>query len=91
MSGEAFQIDWARRALRSLERMPEKAAAACVEFVYGPLSENPARVGHGLRLELAGKHSAHRGDFRVIYQIDDAAHSVTIIAIEHRSDVYRRR
>ena len=90
MSGDAYPIDWARSALRALERLPEKAANACVEFIYGPLAENPARVGHGLRLELAAKHSARRGDFRVIYEINDAAHSVTIITIEHRSDVYRR-
>lgn len=91
MSDGQYQIAWARSALRALERLPEKAATACVEFIYGPLAENPSRVGHGLRLNLAGKHSARRGDFRVIYEIDDTTSAVTIIAIEHRSDVYRRR
>jgi mRNA-degrading endonuclease RelE of RelBE toxin-antitoxin system len=36
-------------------------------------------------------HSARRGDFRVIYQIDDHERIVTIVAIDHRSDVYRSR
>ncbi len=66
-------------------------ASACIEFAFGPLAENPQRVGHPLRLELEGKYSARRGDFRVIYQIDEAVRAVTIVAIEHRSDVYRRR
>ncbi|MGH9213115.1 MAG: type II toxin-antitoxin system RelE family toxin, partial [Acidimicrobiales bacterium] len=39
----------------------------------------------------AGKHSARRGDFRVIYEIDDNRHRVTVVAIDHRSDVYRPR
>ncbi len=91
MSSESYDVDWTRTALRALARLPEKAASACVESIYGPLAENPARFGHELRLELAGKHSARRGDFRIIYQIDNAAHSVTINAIDHRSDVYRPR
>lgn len=91
MSRPAYEIDWARSALRCLDRLPEKAASACIEFVYGALAENPQRVGAELQLELTGKRSARRGDFRVIYEIDEEALVVTIIAIAHRSDVYRRR
>jgi mRNA interferase RelE/StbE len=29
------------------------------------------------------------GDYRVIYQIDDAMKTVTVIKVGHRSDVYR--
>lgn len=57
-----------------------------MEFIYGPLAENPRRVGKALRFELEGLHSARRGDYRVIYSIADV---VTITAIEHRADVYR--
>ena len=91
MSRGAYEIVWARSALRSLERLPEKVATACIEFVYGALAENPQRVGRELRLELLGKRSARRGDFRVIYEIDEEQRLVTIIAVDHRSDVYRPR
>jgi mRNA interferase RelE/StbE len=91
VTSRKFEIEWTRSALRRLDRIPEKAAAACIEFIYGPLAENPRRVGRELRLDLAGKHSARRGDFRVIYEIDDTAGVVVIIAIDHRSDVYRPR
>jgi mRNA interferase RelE/StbE len=40
---------------------------------------------------LSGLHSARRGDFRVIHRVDDAARQVTVLAIEHRSDIYRPR
>lgn len=90
MSRRAYEIDWTRTALRGLDRLPDKAASACIEFVYGALVENPKRVGGELRLELTGKRSAPRGDFRVIYEIDERARVVTIIAVDHRSDVYRR-
>ena len=58
-----------------------------IEFCYAPLADNPHRVGRPLRLGLEGLHSARRGYFRIIYRVDDK--QVTIIAIEHRADVYR--
>lgn len=91
MSDEPYDIEWTSSARRSLDRIPEKAATACIEFIYGALSDNPHRVGRELRLQLFGKRSARRGDFRVIYEIDDEERIVTVIAIDHRSDAYRQR
>ena len=90
-SDQPFDVAWSPTAQRDLTRLPEKIAIAVVEFVYGALAENPSRVGHRLRFELEGKHSANRGDYRIIYQIDDSARAVTVLAIDHRSKVYRRR
>lgn len=83
----AFDIIWMPTAKRALVRLPEKVAAAAVEFIYGPLAQNPRRLGKALRFELAGLHSARRGDYRVIYRVDDGV--VAIVAIEHRADAYR--
>ncbi len=70
VSAGRYEIVWARPARRALERLPEKVAAAAIEFVYGPLADHPRRVGHALRFELAGLHSAARGDHRIIYRIE---------------------
>jgi mRNA interferase RelE/StbE len=85
-----YEVAWTRAAKRALTRLPEKAGTAVVEFCYGALADNPQRVGKALRLDLAGLHSARRGDFRVIYRIDEAKHRVDVVAVEHRADVYRR-
>jgi mRNA interferase RelE/StbE len=87
----AFAVAWTPTAQRSLNRVPAKVAGAVVEFVYGSLARNPRRVGRPLRLELEGLHSARRGDYRVIYRIDEAHRRVDVVAVEHRSDAYRRR
>lgn len=76
-------------AARDLQRLPEKIAAACVEFVFGPLLNNPHRLGKPLRNNLEGLHSARRGDYRVVYAIDDGHHRVEIIHIARRSASYR--
>jgi mRNA-degrading endonuclease RelE of RelBE toxin-antitoxin system len=91
VTGSAFAIAWTAAARRALTRLPEKVATAVVEFLYGSLAEAPHRVGKALKLGLEGLHSARRGDYRVIYRIDDDQRLVTIIAIEHRSDIYRPR
>lgn len=82
-----MDVAWTATSKRALTRLPEKVATAVVEFVYGPLADNPRRVGKPLRFELEGLHSARRGDFRIIYRIADR---VTILAIEHRADAYRK-
>jgi mRNA interferase RelE/StbE len=78
-------------AERSLARLPEKAAAAIVEFMLGPLLENPDRVGHPLRGPFTGLQSARRGPYRVVYEIDEHEGVVRVLRIDHRADVYRRR
>ncbi|HBX80227.1 MAG: type II toxin-antitoxin system RelE/ParE family toxin [Propionibacteriaceae bacterium] len=86
MTGGSFPIAWTPTARRALPHLPEKVAAAAVEFIYGAIADNPHRVGKPLRRELEGLHSARRGSFRIIYRITDV---VTIVAIDHRADIYR--
>ena len=88
---DAYRVEWAPSAKRDLAKLPEKVATAVVEFIYGGLAENPRRVGRELHLELAGLHAARRGDFRVIFRIDQERRRVIITVIDHRADVYRRR
>ena len=56
MSDEPLPIAWTPTAKRALTRLPEKAAAAAVEFIYGALAENPHRVGKPLRREPHQRH-----------------------------------
>ncbi len=76
-------------ARRDLDRLPEAVAAAVLEFLYGALAENPHRVGKPLLGKLSGLHSARRGQYRVIYEVDDEVVTVTVIKIAHRGDAYR--
>ncbi len=91
MTDELWTLNVAASAERQLARLPARIAAAVVEFLLGPLCENPRRVGHQLQRELAGLWWARRGAYRVVYEIDDDERAVTVLSIEHRSDVYRTR
>jgi mRNA-degrading endonuclease RelE of RelBE toxin-antitoxin system len=86
-----YDITFSASAQRDLRRLPEKVATAAVEFIYSGLAENPRRLGRELQLDLADHYSARRGDYRIIYRIDDDAHAALVVTIDHRADSYRSR
>lgn len=90
MTDEPYRLRIARPTARSLaEVLPAKVAAAAYAFMTGPLLSNPRRVGKPLRPPLEPAWSARRGDYRVLYFIDDVSRTVEVTAVRHRSDAYR--
>lgn len=77
----------AQRAIA--QRLPEPVATAVIEFITTALVDNPHRVGKQLRDDLTGIWSARRGTYRVLYRINDDAHEVVVLRIDHRRDAYR--
>ena len=57
----------------------------------GSIAERPRRVGKPLVGGLAGLYSARRGEYRVIYEIDDDRKVVIVHRVQHRRVVYRPR
>lgn len=84
-----YQITWKAGASRDLDHLPLSIASAVVEFIYGPLAQNPHRVGKPFRFHLEGKYSARRGSYWVIYEIVETRVQVEVIAVQHRVDAYR--
>ena len=78
-------------ARRAIDRLPSKVALAVLDFLLGPLLENPQRVGKPLRGELTGLYSARVGTYRVVHEISDHDHAVRVVYIDHRADIYRPR
>lgn len=73
------------------EELPEGVAAAALEFITGPLLDNPRRVGRRLSPPLDDRYSARRGTYRVLYRINESERVVTVVLVTHRRDAYRRR
>ena len=78
-------------ARRAIDRLPGKIALAVLDYLVGPLLENPQRVGKPLRGDLAGLHSARVGAYRIVYEIDQPSRTIRVIYIDHRVDIYRPR
>jgi mRNA-degrading endonuclease RelE of RelBE toxin-antitoxin system len=90
VSRDRYQIVVAAPAARAIsETLPEAVAAAVIDFITGPLLDNPRRVGAPLRAELEGVWSARRGTYRVLYRIEESNRQVIVLRVGHRRDVYR--
>jgi mRNA interferase RelE/StbE len=89
MNRGRWRVVIASPAARDIDRLPMKVAAATLEAIQS-IAANPRRMGKALHLELTGQWSARRGPYRIIYTIDDSTDTITVIAIAHRADVYRR-
>jgi mRNA interferase RelE/StbE len=86
-----WSLRLAASAQRSLEDLPGKVASAVVEFMLGPLLEEPHRAGRALTHELTGYRAARRGPYRIVYRVDEEAKTVNVVRMDHRSRVYRPR
>ena len=87
----AYRIEITPEGQRHLNRLPAKVRAAVFEAIFGTIAEKPQRAGEPLRGELEGLHSARRGDFRIVYEIDARARVVLIHRAQHRRTIYRPR
>jgi len=86
-----YEIEITPEGLRHLERLPDKVRAAVIETILGSIAENLQRAAKPIRGELDGLYSARRGEFRVIYEIDEGAEIVLVHRARHRREAYRAR
>lgn len=76
-----------RRARRELLELDWHLIDA-IEDALGLLEREPD-AGHALRGRLRGLRSLRVGAYRIIYQMIAAGQTVRVVAIRHRSSVYR--
>lgn len=90
MGSEPYSIQFrphAERDLRKLAQPIQRRIAAAIDA----LAKNPRPPGAE---KLSGGAEYYRirvGDYRILYEIEDAVLVILVIRIGHRRDVYRRR
>lgn len=83
----SYAVTVLRAAAKQMERLPEDVRTRIVEAI-AELARTPRPDGC---VKLTGRPAwrIRIGDYRVIYEIDDAAPEVCVVALGHRKDVYR--
>ncbi len=76
-----------KSAADELSRVPKKDLRRIVERIRS-LGDEPRPAG-GEKLSAQERYRIRQGDYRVVYSIDDAARTVEIFKIGHRSEIYR--
>lgn len=90
-SSGPYQVVLSSAAVRSLKTIPARYAEPLVTFVFVALAGDPRRRGKPLGADFAGLWSARRGDYRIIYEIDEVVRVVDVVRFAHRAHVYRQR
>ena len=83
-----YRIDLSRRAEKDLERVPPRGAARVIAALRG-LAAAPRPSGASKLVAVEG-YRLRVGEYRVVYDVDDAAQVVTVYRIRHRREAYRR-
>jgi mRNA interferase RelE/StbE len=83
----AYRVVIKRSAEKEIEHLPAGIRRLVVRRIL-VLADDPRPQGSQ---KLAGqdKYRIRQGDYRVVYTIEDAIVTVTVVRVAHRSDVYR--
>ena len=84
-----WDVSFTDATWRDLDKLPEKVRQAIVEFAVYTLPENPLRMSKPLHDEFKGIQSARRGDYRVLFVLDDETGRLVVVRARHRQHAYR--
>ncbi len=84
-----YSVFLRRSAAGELEVIPKKDLQKIITRIQA-LGQDPRPPGSE-KLSSLERYRIRQGDYRVIYSIDDAARTVEIFKVGHRSEVYRDR
>lgn len=85
-----YQIEFSRRAEKQFEDLPQQIQQR-IRPRIDALAEDPRPPGVKKLEETENQYRLRVGDYRIVYEIQDAILLVILVRIGHRSDVYRRR
>lgn len=81
-----YAISITRQANKELARLPTQVQDR-IDAAIDALATTPRPPG--TRKLTSGAYRIRVGDYRVIFDVDDAAQAIIIRRVAHRSDVYR--
>jgi len=82
-----YKIELRRKAQRSLDRLPKDDFNAVLGTMKD-LAHSPRPKGVE-KIKSAGLWRIRRGDYRIVYNIDDSQRVVTILRVGYRREIYR--
>jgi addiction module RelE/StbE family toxin len=84
-----YQISYLDIVVREdIPSLPKRAKELIQSAIEERLEVDPIGYGKPLRYSLKGHRRLRVSDYRIVYRIEEDAHTVLIIAIKHRKDAY---
>jgi addiction module RelE/StbE family toxin len=77
-------------ALDQFKALPKATQKTLGTAMRDRLEVDPVSFGKPLRYSLKGHRRLRVGDYRIVYRINEEKKIVTIVAVDHRKDVYEQ-
>jgi len=87
LTTERYNVVVARGAERDLDRLDNPVLARVAREIDA-LSNEPRPAGCRKLVGQVNRWRVRAGDWRILYEIDDAARTVRVVAVRHRSKAY---
>lgn len=84
---ESCKLLVTQSAAKELESLPHRDLVRIVSRIQA-LADNPRPPG-GEKLSGQERYRIRQGDYRILYEVNDARQAVTVVKIGHRREVYR--
>lgn len=84
----SYAVQVAPAAVRQLRKLPPEARRR-VQAAIELLAQTPRPPGAKKLSGSSGDWRVRTGDYRIIYEIQDARLIVLVVALGHRRDIYR--
>jgi mRNA interferase RelE/StbE len=84
----AYQLEVKRSAVKDMRHLPKDVQQRAIDAINA-LAKIPIPMG---ATKLVGRDTLYRirlGDWRIVYDADEEAETITILAVKHRRDIYR--
>ncbi len=85
-----YALTFEKHVYKDLDKISVKDLAKIYEG-FEHLKQNPRLPGTKKLKDASDRYRLRKGDYRIIYMIDDKAMIVQIMLVRHRRDVYRGR
>lgn len=83
-----YNIQWHDDAFKDLRKIDKVAAKKIIEKVKTYLCKNPKTVGKPLKGNFKGLYRYRFSDYRIVYTIDELQHTIMILRVGARKDIY---
>jgi mRNA interferase RelE/StbE len=86
-----WQLGFDARAERDIKKLNPQVQQRILRYLKARLvkRQNPRELGDALTGDLSGYWKYRVGDYRIIAKIEDETITIYVIAIGHRSEIYR--
>ena len=82
-----YKVIFSKRAEKELDKLPKRIVLDLLQLIEG-LETNPRPVGSKKLSGYFNCHRVRRGDYRVVYTIEDDILTIEIVRVGHRKDIY---